>query len=417
VSSPDRLNILVVSPQLPYPPSWGFGIRVYHLLRYLSARHRVTLLSYAWGHQGEQVKALRAFCHAVEAVDAPPAFFNARRRAQLGSVMSRAPYSARSIQAGGLQRALDGLLSAESFDLIQVESAPAACLDYHGHPAVVLDEHNVEYELLSRMARTDRSLPRRLFNGLEYLKMRRLEQQAWGSVRACVCTSEADAAIMRRYGARGEVAVVPNGVDLEFFKPGEGSPEPDSLVFTGTFNYRPNVDAATFFVREVLPMIVRARPETVFTIVGASAPAEVIRLSGPHVRVTGWVADVRPYLARAAVVVVPLRMGGGTRLKVLEALAMAKPVVSTTIGSEGLAAIDGEHLLTADRPAAMAEKVVALLEDGSKAFLLGEHGRQLMQRQYGWDAIGESLEGLYRQVLFTARPATRLATPALDRPA
>jgi glycosyltransferase involved in cell wall biosynthesis len=110
-------------------------------------------------------------------------------------------------------------------------------------------------------------------------------------------------------------------------------------------------------------------------------------------------------------------MGGGTRLKVLEALAMAKPVVSTTIGSEGLSAIDGEHLLTADRPAAMAEKVVTLLEDGSKASLLGEHGRQLVQRQYGWDAVGESLEGLYRQALFTARPATRLATPALDRPA
>jgi glycosyltransferase involved in cell wall biosynthesis len=162
----------------------------------------------------------------------------------------------------------------------------------------------------------------------------------------------------------------------------------------------------THFVREVFPLILRERPAATFTAVGHRAPAEVQRLAGPNVMVTGWVDDVRPHLARAAVVAVPLRMGGGTRLKVLEALAMGKGVVTTSLGCEGLNVRHGEHLLVGDTPKAFADAVLYLLDRRDVAEELGSRGRQLVERSYGWAASVARLEAFYRNLIgHRERPA------------
>jgi glycosyltransferase involved in cell wall biosynthesis len=188
---------------------------------------------------------------------------------------------------------------------------------------------------------------------------------------------------------------VPNGVDVDYFRPTQAAVDPDSIVLTGLMTYRPNADAAVHFVREVLPLVRRSRPRARFTAVGWGLPRDLAPLLGDGVTHTGRVPDVRPYLAEAAAVVVPLRMGSGTRLKVLEALAMGKGVVSTTLGCEGVDVTPGGDLLVADDPASFAAAVVELMENAERRQALGLGGRRLVERSYTWPSVVARLERFY----------------------
>jgi polysaccharide biosynthesis protein PslH len=251
---------------------------------------------------------------------------------------------------------------------------------------------------------------RRGVGGLAYrayahreLKLRRREE-----LRAChrmdrvLTVSEEDRRALRTELPGLEAAVVPNGVDLERFSPA-GEPKGASAVFVGKMDYRPNVDAVRWFCAEVLPRVRAAVPGFVFTVVG-SRPVSAVRELGrlPGVRVTGRVAETRPYVRDAAIAVVPLRAGSGTRLKILEALAMGRPVVSTTLGCEGLDTVDGAHLAVADSPEGFAERVVRLLRHDGERARLGRHGRQLVAERYGWTASVARLEATYEELVGVA---------------
>jgi glycosyltransferase involved in cell wall biosynthesis len=196
---------------------------------------------------------------------------------------------------------------------------------------------------------------------------------------------------------------VPNGVDLDFFSPRDLTPERQTVVFNGVLDYRPNLDAAHHLVDEIWPLLAERFPDAKLSIVGRGEPADLRRLSRAGVAVTGEVPDLRPYLASAAVVVVPIRMGGGTRLKVVEGLAMAKAMVSTSIGCEGVDVRDGQQLLVADTPEAFAAAVGRLFEDPRLAHALGAAGRARMEQQYSWELAGRRMEELYERVLGEAR--------------
>jgi Glycosyltransferase len=394
-------RILVVTPQLPDPPQWGFAIRVRELVRELSLRHGVTLLSYARSWQDENIHALQAICESVRAVPAPWPY-EAEQPGRLRSLASFKPYAARRLTSAAMQRALHELLADGAFDLVQVESSLMSGLDLSRAPATILDEHNIEYELLGRTARVESALPRKLFNLVEFLKVRHTERQAWKRFDGCVATSERELSKIASAVPGKPVATVPNGVDLAGFAP-QRAVLTSGLVFTGLMSYRPNIDAVTYFVREILPLIHRTRPAETFTIVGWGITDEVRALLGPQVIATSRVPDVRPYLAGAAAVVAPIRIGSGTRLKVLEALAMARPLVSTSLACEGLNLEPGRHLLVADDPSRFAEAVIRVLEDQPLADRLGAAGRQAMESQYGWDASAARLEALHDQVLASKR--------------
>jgi glycosyltransferase involved in cell wall biosynthesis len=246
---------------------------------------------------------------------------------------------------------------------------------------------------------SERSPLRRLFNRLEYKRFRRHEERWWGRVDAIALTSDREEPVVRERAPQTPVAVVPNGVDLEYFRPRDDRPEPDTVVFNGVLDYRPNLDAAQHLVDEVWPIVRRRRPQARLLIVGRGDEAERERLRRPGVELTGEVPDVRPYLAGAAVVIVPIRMGGGTRLKVVEALSMARPMVSTTLGCEGVNVRHGEHLLVADGADEFAGAVIQLLEDRWLAAELGRAGRRRMEEEYSWELAGERLESLYGRVL------------------
>jgi polysaccharide biosynthesis protein PslH len=400
-------RILVVTPQLPDPPHWGFAIRVRALVHELSRRHGVTVLSFAQPWHYENVRALRAICESVHVVPTPwPR--DAEQPGRLRSLASLDPYAARRLTSPAMQVALDELLAGGAFDLVQVESSLMADLDLSRAPVTILDEHNIEYELLKRSLRIEPRLSRRLFNLVEFLKVRRTERQTWRRYDGCAVTSERELSQLVSIVPDKSVAMVPNGVDLGRFAP-QGAVPTSGLVFVGLMTYRPNIDAVTYFVREVLPLIHRTRPTETFTIVGWGITDEIRRLLGPLVIATSAVPDVRPYLAGAAAVVAPIRMGSGTRLKVLEALAMARPLVSTSLACEGLDLVSGRHLLVADNPSSFAEAVIRILEDRPLADRLGVAGRQLMESRYGWDTVTAQLEELHDRVLAAKRAGRRVA--------
>ncbi len=407
-------RILVVTPSIPYPPNWGFGIRVYQFLKHLSHTHEVSLLCYA--HPGEEAKVaeLQKICHAVHTVPAPLNRQSDKRAAQLASLVSPRSFSSGSLRTPAMQNLLAELLATENFDIVQIESSQLGSYPYGTRPVLIVDEHNLEYELLYRMYQTERSLLRRIYNWLEYTKFKREEQDCWQKSDACIFTSEREQQIVNAQMPRKAAHVAPNGVDIEYFQPSSAVVDTNSLVFTGLISYRPNTDAVLFFVREVLPHIVNARPETVFSIVGMGPPEEVVRLAGPNVIVTDEVPDVRPYIEKSSVFVVPLRMGSGTRLKVLEGLAMGKPMVSTSVGCEGIDARDGEHLLIEDDPQAFAQAVVRLMNDRELAQRLGTAGRALVEDHYSWASIVQTMEQFHLRVV---QEKQRSLSPATATPA
>lgn len=393
------LRILIITPSLPYPPIWGFGTRVYQLLRHLTQRHQVTVLTYGSAADAYRVTPLEELGVRVVTVPQGHPEAGSVRRAQLGALLSPVSYQTWQLRTNAIQRACDRLLAEQSFDIIQVESSPMLSLHLRSRAPLLLDEHNIEYELLERTFREERSPARKLYNWIEYRKLRREEHRSWRRADACLFTSPREREIFQALLPAKRAIVVPNGVDVDYFRPTETTQLPCTIVFTGLMRYRPNADAVISFVREILPRIRRVRPEAVFTIVGSGVPPEVARLAGPNVIVTGTVEDVRPYVARSAVFVVPLRMGSGTRLKVLEGLAMGKAMVSTKLGCEGIAVRDGEHLLIADEPADFARAVLRLFDARNEAAELRAHGRALIEREYSWRSIYGHLELFYEGLI------------------
>jgi len=208
--------------------------------------------------------------------------------------------------------------------------------------------------------------------------------------------SDADAAEIERMSPGTAVSIVRNGVDLTHFTPDFNSGTPHLMVFTGAMDWRPNIDGATFFVREILPRIRKHDPDAHLLVVGSNPSESLVRaLAAPFVRFTGSVEDVRPYLKQARLVVVPLRIGGGTRLKILEAWAVGRPVISTTIGAEGLPVEDGKNIALADSAEAFAQRAVELLNDTSAANPFGVAGRRVVEELFGWDRVARTLLDAY----------------------
>ncbi len=271
-------------------------------------------------------------------------------------------------------------------------------------PRLIFDDHNAEYVLQRRAFLTDVRRPRRwvaaAYSLAQWRKLAGYERRICRSADGVVAVSEADRDALRRLAPGLEVAVVPNGVDLAFNRPGVVPPHPQlgphSLVFTGKMDYRPNVDAVCWFAEAALPLILARVPDARFYIVGQQPHARVAALThNPAIMVTGRVPDIRPYVLAAGVYVVPLRIGGGTRLKVLEAMALGQAIISTRLGCDGFSFEDGREVRFADDPAAFAEAVVALLADRAQAAALGHAARSHVKAHYGWDAIVPRLEALY----------------------
>jgi polysaccharide biosynthesis protein PslH len=395
------MKILAITPYLPAPPDFGGAARIYNILAQLQRRCELTVFSLC-GQDEDPAESEQLFERVVTApvpMTARSPASRLKRTIQMRSALSRQSFQHRFYWHRGAQEKLNALLLDAEFDIVQIEFSQMAAYETPGNAKRVIDLHNVEHDVL-RQAAESGSAPKRLFNTWEWRKLRDEEERFWREADLCLATSEPDAQRVREVTG-GECLVVPNGVDDQFFQRSPLSEaEPMSIVFTGAMRYRPNADAAVYFVRRVWPLIRDLVPQATFTIVGADPPEEVVRLGERSaVRVTGSVEDVRPWLRSASAVVVPLLSGGGTRLKILEAFASGRPVVSTSVGASGLDVVDDKHLLIADRPTDIAQSLVSLLRDRSKAQALTENAYQLTQANYRWSTIVDRLYARYQELL------------------
>jgi glycosyltransferase involved in cell wall biosynthesis len=417
------MRILILTPQLPYPPRQGTTIRNYNLIAQLAARHQIHLLTFIDG-DGQMAEAapLRHHCANVRAVIAPKRSLAARFRDLL---LTPHPDMALRLRSTAFQRALSELLSAQPFDVIQIEGIELAqyllwlrgqCppglpalpspLPSGASTQLVFDEHNAEYVLQQRAFETDLRRPARwiaaAYSLVQWRRLRRYEARACRAADRVVAVSQADREALRALIPDLDAAVVPNGVDVAHYagyQPRPAIPPPRAgraLVFVGKMDFRPNVDAMLWCADEILPLVRQEVPEATLYVVGMKPHPRLRRLADrPGIVITGGVPDVRDYIAPAAVVAVPLRMGGGTRLKVLEAMAMGKAIVSTTVGAEGLGATPGRELFLADAPADFARAVVGLLKDPSRGDELGRAARAFVAARFDWGSLVPRLEKVY----------------------
>jgi len=392
----EPLRILVVAMFLPTPATRGIQRRVEGLMKALSRRHEVSVICYAdpLSDAPEGEAAMREYCKAVTLVQ--PSFPNgllSKRLQQSMSLFSRRSFVHRQVGTRAFQRALDDLLARETFDVVNVELPFMAHFRFEPgpgrpRPLLVLDEHNIEFDLARQSAAEGLGLARRAYNTIDYLKIRREEVAVWRRFDGTLFASELDQARACKLLPGIRSAVVPNAVDVDYFRPRPTAPPSDgkTLLFFGTQRYFPNLDGLLYFLREVWPVLSRRLPHSRVKIVGDGPAPEVLACRGPRVEVTGLVDDVRPHLASAAVIIVPLRLGGGTRFKIVEAMAMEKAIVSTTTGAEGLEVAPGRHLLLGDDPRTFTEGVARALEEPGLATAMGKAARALVESRYSWEA-------------------------------
>jgi glycosyltransferase involved in cell wall biosynthesis len=407
--SPEPLSILYVSPMPASPPRFGAQARVHGLMTQLARRHNlaaVILLDEEFDAE-ECRRAMQSYCREVVLVPNPHRSLLKHRLRQLRSLASTRSFERLRVTVPALQRALDQVLLARRFDIVNLE------FSFLGHfelrqapsgerlPPLVVDSHNIDYELARQYARAGDSLARRLYAGANWRKLRREELGTYRDADGVYLCSAADERRLLDQVPGVRTAVIPNAADVEYYQPRPTDPRPDgrTVVFFGLLSYVPNLDGVIHFVEDIWPRIAEAHPDARLKIVGGRPPPSLLALAGPRVELTGFVPDLRPHLAAAAAVVVPLRLGGGTRLKIVEAMAMGKAIVSTTLGAEGIEAAPGRDLLIEDQPAAFADAVNRLLADPHLAACIGQSARRLAVERYSWSGAAQTLEGFYRRIL------------------
>ncbi len=386
------MRILWLKTELLHPIDKGGKIRTYFTLQQLVRHHRVTYLTLDPGDGAKDALA-RAGEYAHEVVRIPhvparklgPRFF----LELMLNLASSVPYAVARYRSRPMERRIRALVASGGFDLLICDFlAPDVNVPRPLPVPTILFQHNVEARIWERHTEVQRSALRRAFFRSQWRKMKRYERAACGRYDHVIAVSEDDRDAMRsEYGAPN-VDAVPTGVDTAFFSPsGKIGQIPGNVVFVGSMDWMPNEDAVAFFTADVWPAVREQVPEATLTVVGRKPGAAVRALDGKNgVEVTGRVDDVRPYLERAAVAVVPLRVGGGTRLKIYEAMAMGKPTVSTTIGAEGLPLTDGEEIHLADEPGDFAARVVDLLRDPAAAADMGATAQSRVRRDFSWES-------------------------------
>jgi hypothetical protein len=381
------------------------------MIRWLSRNHEVTVASIARSaDEYEKGKGISSHCHRYLGGVIPPirAWLQA-----LGCALSTRPSSLGYFYLPALYREIEDLLNRERFDLIWVHCSSAAqYVLNHTRCYRVMDFGDMDSEKWYRYARR-RSFPLSLIYRLEGRKLRRYEKMLARAFDECTVIAERERKVLHSYGLDVPVTVIPNGVDLEFFRNDGKEYDPQSLVFLGRMDYYPNIDGVRYFCHEILPLIRQQVPEVSFTIVGSNPVSRVRELAKiPGVSVTGEVPDVRPYVHKAAVSVVPLRVASGIQNKVLESMAMRVPVVATPRAAEGVDALAGEHLLIEELPEAFAASVVAIMRDRGLRQRLGESGRRRVEERHSWAACMQFLDGVLAPLLEKEEGPARELVPS-----
>jgi glycosyltransferase involved in cell wall biosynthesis len=390
---------LLLTQVLPYPPDSGGKIKTLNLLKFLAQAHQVSLVSFTRPDDDPRwLDQLRPLCHEVHTI--------VLRRSKvrdlfflLQSWLRPMPFVIARDDSAAMRRLVLQLAQEQRFDLVhavQLNMAPYA-LAVADVPRV-LDQENVVSLVVERLCRLQRPGPKKLALYLEWRKLLRYEGEVCRRFNRVLAVSEADRlALQGIAGAECPVDVIPIGIDVEATPVIPRRPDAAVIVTVGNMHWPPNAEGVLWFLEEVYPLIKQEILTVRLRVVGPRPPAELLRRGqkDASIEVTGYIEDLPPYLEDSAVMVVPLHAGGGMRVKILEGMAMGLPIVSTTIGCEGIAVVAGEHLLVADTPEGFAQATVSLMRDRARANELAHCGRCLVEERYDWRVAYRPLEHIY----------------------
>jgi sugar transferase (PEP-CTERM/EpsH1 system associated) len=387
------MKMLWVKADFLHPTDRGGQIRTLEMLKRLHTRHEIHYVALERGDAG---RASEYCSRAYPIAHRVPAKNTVAFGGQLlKGLVSPLPVAVSRYQSDAMKRKVEALSRQEKFDHIVCDFLfPAPNIP--DLATCVLFQHNVEATIWKRHAENAPTPAHRWYFEMQARRMKAFEGDVCGAVKSVVAVSDIDADRLRKDYRPRRVDAIPTGVDLEYFAPASATPRSSDLVFLGSMDWMPNIDGAEWFVRQVLPLIRKRKPDCSVIMAGRKPTRAVLDLAGADsgIRVTGTVPDVRPYLWGAAVSIVPLRIGGGTRLKVFESMAAGVPVVSTTIGAEGLPVEPGTQILIADDPASFAECCVRLMEDPDAHARMAQEARQMVTSRFSWEAAAREFERL-----------------------
>jgi sugar transferase (PEP-CTERM/EpsH1 system associated) len=398
------MKILWVKAGGLVPPDIGGKIRSYSIVKELAKNHEVTLFNFYASHSDDVHSGLELMFDQV--VNLPLPIATNRGLGELASfarnIFSSSPHTVSKYCRPEVKARMRELLASQRFDVIICDFVvAAAAIPWKVDCPRVIFTHNVEALIWKRHFEVSRNPVWKMVSWGEYQKMIHFERCFLNKSDHVLTVSEADKDFFSDFVDRSKMTVISTGVDTNYYRPDNGNEQPNSLVFTGSMDWMPNEDGVLYFLHSILPLVRREIPEVSFTIVGRK-PSEKLRAaaaSEPGVHVTGTVDDIRPYVREGSVYVVPLRIGSGTRLKIFEAMAMGKPIVSTTLGAEGLPIRDGVDITIADRPEEFSRKVCALLRDPDERRRLGSAARQLVEQHYSWSSVAAEFDDVLRRVV------------------
>jgi glycosyltransferase involved in cell wall biosynthesis len=409
------MNILVISAMLPFPVDNGGANRCYNLYSRLARKHTITWVCPVWPGQEGNVWGVEAFSKQV--VQLPRSEERPLPKGGWSGLLLKVVahlhwerlfvYCFGYVNAPGLYwlpatperlETVASVLAENHFDLVVSEFEGNAELSQavEGIPRL-LATHNVGSSIFKRIRETHPGgFEDRLFAGLELNKIIRYEQRNYAAYQGAVAVSEDDRRVLQDRCPGLPVEIIPNGVDIDFYQPDDSPVDANCMVYIGNYNYPPNADAMVYFCRDIFPLIRGSKPDARIILLGGNPPAELAGM--PGVELAGYIADVRPIVHKAGMMVVPLRLGGGTRLKILDGMAMGKAIVSTTIGAEGLDLKAGEVILIADQAEEFAAQTLRLMNDADLRQKLGNNGRKVAERDYDWNMLAGRAADFYERV-------------------
>jgi sugar transferase (PEP-CTERM/EpsH1 system associated) len=398
------MRILMLAHRIPYPPYTGDKVRAYHVARHLARRHELTLAFLVDDRADlDGVEPLREMvAHVVDVrLWKPWSLGKGLAGLALGGSLSLRYFASR-----GLQRRLAGR-GAAAFDVVYASSAPMAQYARDLGRPVVMDFVDVDSDKWRQYGQKSRPPVSWLYD-TEARRLQGCEAEIARWAQRCVLATAPEEALLKSFAPWARTSVIPNGIDLDYFRPVQREGAPAAVIFTGAMDYLPNIDAVRYFCDDILPLVRREIVDARLYIVGLNPPAEVKRLAKiPGVVVTGMVPDVRPYYGRASVCVAPLRMGRGVQNKVLQAMAMGVPVVASRVAHRGLEAEPGKHLHVEDESVAFAARVISLLSDPTEQRQMARHARAFVEGHHAWDVSCASLEAHLRSAASADNPSLR----------
>jgi polysaccharide biosynthesis protein PslH len=399
-------RLLFLSQTLPYPPHGGVQLRTFNVLRLLARHFDITTLCFGRRSTHPSPQSLETGARSLADLGDTEAFFIPQEHSvgrlavdHIRSVITRQPYTVYTYDSRDFRRALINRLGRHRFDIVHLDSLDlAGYLPHLKRFPVVCAHHNMESQLLRRRSENEQSLLRRHYLAFQSTLLENQEKELLPSMDLNIVVSDSDRRNFQRVAPNARLQVVPNGVDTTFFSPGKATNQ--GIAFVGGYGWYPNRDALHFFADQILPLLRRTTPGfTVHWIGRAPHSIQQAYRSEHDINVTGYVDDIRPLVQAAKCYVVPIRVGGGTRLKILDAWSMGKAVVSTSIGCEGLDARDGENILIRDTPEGFAEAVMAIMNDDDLRHRLEVEARRTAEQLYDWEVIEKCMVQHYRSLL------------------